>query len=1685
MPLVASVGAVEKDGIYYDLNNEAKTATVVSGDYSGLESVTIPASITIDGIDYKVNAIGDNAFHSVGMTSLTLPNTLKSIGNSAFDNCYQLASLIIPEGVETIGQSAFLTCFRLQRLELPSTLVSIGGGAFSHCSVLNVVISHMANPIQVEDNIFMSSFWDDVSQTSYSTPSPATLYVPIGSKSKYEAITGWTKFSKIEEGEVQEATVDGLNYYYATGSKTATVIPGDYKGLESVTIPAGINVDGVDYKVTAVAGYSFESCTNIKSVTIDAPLETIGNNAFRSVGMTSLSLPNSLISIGENSFGNCFQLTSLVIPEGVETIGERAFSESFELQRLELPSTLTKIGTNIISGCTSLSALVSHMSDPIQVGEHAFENVNWDNSAQTNVYTPSSATLYVPIGSKSKYVAIPGWTKFAMIEEGEVKEAVVDGLNYRCSTGSKTATVISGDYISLESITIPTSITVDGIEYKVTAIAGKTFYNCYNTKIVTINADLESIGDNAFASCQKLTSMTIPEGVEAIGQSAFENCSQIQHLELPSTLVSIGDEAFSNCSSLNVVISRMANPIQVGEQTFMIRKWDESSQSTNWTPSSATLYIPVGSRSKYEAISGWTKFSKIIEEAVVDGLTYNCSSDSKTATVISGDYKDLENVTIPASITIDGIDYKVIAISENAFKSSGKLTSLVIPEGVETIGDHAFEGCSSLLRLELPSTLVSIGDKAFAKLRSLNAVVSRMSNPIQVEEHTFMISKYDNSSQTYIWNPSPATLYVPVGSKSKYEAISGWTKFAKIEEDEANGAVVDGLNYIYATGSKTATVVDGDYSGLEHVTIPASITVEGVDYKVTAIGSEAFGGCRNIKSITINAALETIGSYAFGSASVTELVLPSSLMSIGDYAFSSCDQLTSLVIPEGVEVIGDGAFSSCGLQRLWLPSTLVSIGKEAFSRSTRLNAISSRMTTPIQVGEHAFLFPFREADGETISWVSLYTTLCVPLGSKSKYEAIPGWSKYKKIEEGELIVKDGLNYCYSTDSKTAKFIFSGYPDLKNITIPASITVDGIDYNVTAIGENVFANSSELTSVVIPEGVETIGDRAFEGCSSLLRLELPSTLVSIGEETFSNCSSLNVVVSRMTNPIQVGEHTFMISKYDNSSQTYIWNPSPATLYVPADSKSKYEAIAGWTKFTEIEEGEVIVVNVLNYGYSTDSKTATLVSGDYSSIESVTIPAYITVDGQSYEVTAIGGCAFQNNELVVKVTIPETIASIGDKAFAGCTNLKAIYIYVKTPINLPGAAASRTRGDGGSSVFAGVNTETCVLYVPDGSGDAYRNADGWKEFKNIIEMGEPESIKISSAKQVTYMSDKDLDFTGYSDLKAYVATGYDKVSGTIWLTRVKEIPAMTGFLLMGEAGTYDIPVKVGKASSYYMNLFKGTIEGTTIQTTDGDNTNYYLSNGDAGVGFYKVTKEGGVSLAANRAYLSVPSDIPAVGSEGGTETIKVSSAGQVPYYNSQSLDFSSLDAQGVKAYTATGYDYNSGTIWLTRVKQVPAETGILVMAPEGNYSVPTTSVASVYANMFKGTLTGTTIQAHETIAGVDYINYYLSNGNFGVGFYKVTKEEGVTIGANRCYLPIKNKDAVAGTRSMSDDVFFSKMITNDDDDVIAIPVFGEGTTGIISTQFQNANQDVYYNLQGQRVENPGKGLYIRNGKKVVIK
>ena len=327
---------------------------------------------------------------------------------------------------------------------------------------------------------------------------------------------------------------------------------------------------------------------------------------------------------------------------------------------------------------------------------------------------------------------------------------------------------------------------------------------------------------------------------------------------------------------------------------------------------------------------------------------------------------------------------------------------------------------------------------------------------------------------------------------------------------------------------------------------------------------------------------------------------------------------------------------------------------------------------------------------------------------------------------------------------------------------------------------------------------------------------------------------------------------------------------------------------------------------------------------------------------------------------------------------------------------------------------------------------------------------EQITISNAKQVPYFSENNLNFMSLAEkgIKAYVATGYDKTTGTIWLTRVYDVPKQTGILIVGNPGDYEVDI-AESSSSYYMNLFQGNLEATTINEKEGDYTNYYLSNGTSGVGFYKVN--GSQNLGANRAYLPLPSDIKVVGSAGGKETIKVSSAKQLPYYTDQSLDFTGMDH--LRVYTATGYDNSTGTIWLTRTKQVPAYTGMLIMADADSYEIPTVSLQQIYMNMFSGTLEGKTL--YTEVDG--YVNYYLSNGTSGVGYYKVTDENGVSLNPHRSYLRIPKsvKSNSRGNEDWTKNMDLSRIKLQDSGETMILKILNgigedDGTTDIFTDE-----------------------------------
>ena len=414
----------------------------------------------------------------------------------------------------------------------------------------------------------------------------------------------------------------------------------------------------------------------------------------------------------------------------------------------------------------------------------------------------------------------------------------------------------------------------------------------------------------------------------------------------------------------------------------------------------------------------------------------------------------------------------------------------------------------------------------------------------------------------------------------------------------------------------------------------------------------------------------------------------------------------------------------------------------------------------------------------------------------------------------------------------------------------------------------------------------------------------------------------------------------------------------------------------------------------------------------------------------------------------------------------TSGKVISLTVKADVGL-------TEGSIESSL------KSIKLAKTDGSGQII---DQLTFVCKIVNMPSNDIVTIGGKGLTTFTSKYNLDFSGFGDeVKAYVATGYDYDTKTIWLTRVKDVPAGTALMVKGAAGkTYEVPVKES-SGSYYKNMFVGNTTGSDMvlsETSDGM-TNYYLKDGE----FLSV--KGSANIPDGKSYLQIPTAAPTA-KAGSSQTMTMNDYGFASYCGSQDLDFT--DVEGLKAYAATGYDDATGTIWLTRVMRVSARTPLLLMgAPStedkvSSYTVPSSAVSSYYTNMLKGNTSSEQLVINPTDG--EMTNYYL-RGN------QLLKVNGTAkINPGKAYMQIPTK---AVTRAEEDVVSGAPYYNiGEEPEVISMQIGTRGidgddadTTGISEVKSDDADRGEWYNLQGQRVGNPGKGLYIKNGKKVIVR
>ena len=571
--------------------------------------IVLMSMVGAKSLAYKVNGIeytiGD------GYAEVTSGNTEYS------------GSVVIPESifykeknypVTGISSRAFKNCASLTSVTIPNSVTTIGDEAFYGCSSLT--------GINLPDNlatIGSYAFWKCSGLTSISIPSSVRS---IGSQA-------------FENTGIYNAAPDGVFYVdkWACDYKETTY---SYGGVENISLLEG---------TVGIADFAFDNngiLQDLESITIPNSVTSIGSDAFYGCSkLASVSIPNSVISIGAQAFIGCTSLTSISIPNSVRSIGSQAFEYTGIYNAA--PDGLYYVdnwacGTKGSEPLTSASLL----DGTIGVAEHVF----WCFDYDLGTIMPNPSLTSVTLPNSLKYISDRAFESCPL----RGLEAIPSSVTY-IGEGA-----FHGAW-SNEGLTIPDSITsisknafelgyMMGVTMgnSVTSIGDKAFADCANLGYVEIGDSVTSIGDGAFADCYQLSTVIMGNSVSSIGRSAFRSCNGCRSIYLPNTVAYIGDEAFRMMDLQSIYVD-LKTPLSIASSTFYDRTFTK-----------ATLYVPVGCKAVYESADVWKNFTNIEEFVALNELSSAVPEPATNVTVyVARTFNDYEwnTICLPFSMTAE------------------------------------------------------------------------------------------------------------------------------------------------------------------------------------------------------------------------------------------------------------------------------------------------------------------------------------------------------------------------------------------------------------------------------------------------------------------------------------------------------------------------------------------------------------------------------------------------------------------------------------------------------------------------------------------------------------------------------------------------------------------------------------------------------------------------------------------------------------------------------------------------------------------------------------------------------------------------------------------------------------------------------------------------------------------------
>ncbi len=537
---------------------------------TGLTSVIIPDNVVnignwafsnINNIEYYGNATGSpwgaksiNGYIENGLVysdskkqlllgcsslrkgNLTIPDSVTSIGGSAFSGCSGLTSITIPDSVTNIGEVAFSGCTGLKELTMPCSTevyLSIDGPitSFKMCTNIEKVTL-------TKGNGKMQSFdWNKYKGTpwyiSKESIKEINLEYGITNISSY-AFYGCTCLTSITIPD--SVTNIGDYAFYGCTSLTSITIPDGVTSIEDNTFYGctGLTSITIPDSVTSICDSAFYDCTGLTSITLPDGITSIEESAFRNcIGFTNIIIPDDVTSIGRLAFNGCTNLTSIIIPQNITYIGYAAFSgckkiyynainatvslafgseleeiiiantvktipDGFvkgcnTLKNITIPSSVVKVGNDAFNHCDNLESVTFMGDNRIEIGSNIFEYCN-----KLKIHCKDNSFI-------AAYAEMNNLTYSIIDDDGNPEYDIKNGMILSYTGNDKKLFVSSGTKIgfgAFENNPVVTDVELSSI---VTKIYNKAFANCTNLSKIIIPQSVASIGDNAFEGCDKLT----------------------------------------------------------------------------------------------------------------------------------------------------------------------------------------------------------------------------------------------------------------------------------------------------------------------------------------------------------------------------------------------------------------------------------------------------------------------------------------------------------------------------------------------------------------------------------------------------------------------------------------------------------------------------------------------------------------------------------------------------------------------------------------------------------------------------------------------------------------------------------------------------------------------------------------------------------------------------------------------------------------------------------------------------------------------------------------------------------------------------------------------------------------------------------------------------------------------------